>query len=168
MFRIKNKGQNVEIKKKTLTLHTDYNHLFPFFYRQTIMKVYRSRISLTLVIFILLVCYVPALFSPKDGMVPYLVAVTIVAGCILLCFCGIKYVIDDDVLKVYSFWGIHEDIKISSITKIEKSRCLLSSPAASWDRLAIHYNKHDVVYISPRNQEDFLDEIETQQKGTKG
>ena len=78
---------------------------------------------------------------------------------ILLCFCGIKYVIDGDVLKIYSFWGIHEDIKISSITKIERSRCPLSSPAASLDRLAIRYNKNDVIYISPRRQEEFLEEI---------
>lgn len=124
------------------------------------MKVYRSRISLILVAFILLACYGPMSFMPGDGIVPYFVAVTIIAGCLMLCFYGIKYVIDGDVLKVYSFWGIHQDIKISAITKIEKSRCMLSSPAASLDRLAVYYNKHDVVYISPRNQEDFLEEIQ--------
>lgn len=123
------------------------------------MKVYRSRISLTLVAFMLLVCYGPFLFIPEEGMMPTFVAVTIVVVCVLLCFCGIKYVIDGDVLKIYSFWGIHEDIKISSITKIERSRCPLSSPAASLDRLAIRYNKNDVIYISPRREEEFLEDI---------
>lgn len=104
------------------------------------MKVYRTRISLILVAFIVLVSYSPLLFLPEDGIGPSIVAVTIVVVLILLGFFGIKYVIEGDVLKVYSFWGIHEDIKISSITKIERSRCPLSSPAASLDRLAVHYN----------------------------
>ena len=54
---------------------------------------------------------------------------------------------------------MHTDIKIESIKKMKPSRCLLSSPAGSLKRLAIHYNKYDVVYISPRNQEDFINEI---------
>lgn len=123
------------------------------------MKVYRTRISLVLVAFIVLASYGPLLFMPEGGIVPYVVAVTIIVVLILLGFFGIKYVIEDDVLKVYSFWGIHKDIKISSITKIERSRCILSSPAASLDRLAVHYNKYDVIYISPRKQEEFLEEI---------
>lgn len=100
---------------------------------------------------------------PEDGMIPYVIVATITMAFVLLLFFGIKYVIDGDMLKVYSFWGIHEDIKISSITKIERSRCILSSPAASLDRLAIHYNKYDVIYISPRRQEEFLEEIKKRQ-----
>lgn len=127
------------------------------------MKVYKSRISLLLVTLLVLLCYCPLLFIQQEGFLPYVIAATIIVVGIALCFCGIKYVIDGDVLKVYSFWGIHEDIKISSITKIEHSRCLLSSPAASRKRLAIHYNKYDIVYISPRKQEEFLEEIKKQQ-----
>lgn len=123
------------------------------------MKIYRSRISLILVAVIVLVCYCPLLLMPADGMIPYIVVATITLAFVLMLFLGIKYVIDGDMLKVYYFWGIHEDIKISSITKIERSRCILSSPAASLDRLAIHYNKYDVIYISPRRQEEFLEEI---------
>lgn len=128
------------------------------------MKVYRTRISLILVAFIVLVSYGPLLFMPEDGIGPSIVTVTIVVVLILVSFFGIKYVIEGDVLKVYSFWGIHEDIKISSITKIERSRCILSSPAASLDRLAVHYNKYDIIYISPRKQEEFIEEIEKQGK----
>ncbi|MGM9699458.1 MAG: PH domain-containing protein [Prevotella sp.] len=62
-------------------------------------------------------------------------------------------------MKVYSFWGIHQNVDIATITKMEQSRCLLSSPAASLKRLAIYYGKCDVVYISPRNQDDFISEI---------
>lgn len=123
------------------------------------MKIYRSRISLLLVALMVLLCYGPLLLIPEDGTIPYTVAATIILLFILIAFHGIKYVIDGDVLKVYSFWGIHEDIKLTSITKIERSRCMLSSPAASLDRLAIHYNKYDVVYISPRRQEEFLEDI---------
>lgn len=122
------------------------------------MKKYRTRISLIMLVFILIVTFAPMLFV-GEGIVPCLVTVAITDAVVFLLFFGIKYVIDGDVLKVYSFWGIHEDIAISSITKIEKSRCILSAPAASLDRLAVHYNKYDVTYISPRNQENFLEEI---------
>lgn len=123
-----------------------------------VMKTYRTRISLLLVLFIIIVSIVPVVFIDSP-IAPYIVSVAIVDIVVFICFFGIKYVIDGDVLKVYSFWGIHEDIPISSIKKIEKSRNPLSSPAASLDRLAVHYNKYDVVYISPRNQDDFLEEI---------
>lgn len=127
------------------------------------VKTYKSRISLFLVAVTVLAGYGPLLLMPEDGMMPYTIVATITMLFVLMVFRGIKYVIDGDLLKVYYFWGVHEDIKISSITKIERSRCILSSPAASLDRLAIHYNKYDVVYISPRRQEEFLEEIKKRQ-----
>ena len=77
---------------------------------------------------------------------------------------NIKYVIVNDTLRIYSFFWIHKDIKIDSIRKMEPSRSIISSPAGSLKRLAIHYNKYDVVYISPRYQEDFINEINKRRK----
>lgn len=123
------------------------------------MKTYRTRISVRLILIVSVSWFLPIAFVPSEEML-HVTAITIpIFLMILLCFYGIKYVIDGKTLKVYSFWGIHQDIDITTITKMEKSSCILSAPAASLKRLAIYYGKFDVVYISPRNQEDFICEI---------
>ena len=121
-------------------------------------KTYKTRISLLLVIFISLVAIIPLLLVPKDGII-FVAPITAIVLVLLASIIRIKYVIDNDTLKIYKFFWMHDDIDIKCIKKMEPSRCIISSPAASLKRLAIHYNKYDVVYISPRNQEDFINEI---------
>jgi len=100
----------------------------------------------------------PLLFVSKESIL-FVAPIMLFVLLLLASAVKIKYVIDGDTLKIYSFFWIHNDIDIKSIRKMEPSRCVLSSPAASLKRLAIHYNKYDVVYVSPRNQEDFINEI---------
>lgn len=121
-------------------------------------KTYKTRISVLLVLIILIIGITPLFFPPKEDMI-FMAPITITVLFLLAAVINIKYVIDGDTLKIYSFFWIHNDIDIKSIKRMEPSRCILSSPAASLKRLAIHYNKYDVVYISPRNQEDFINEI---------
>lgn len=123
------------------------------------MKTYRTRISLSLVGFIGVVLFAPVIFMPGEAMLAYASTMLLMLAAIIFCIFGIKYVIDGETLKIYYFWGMYQDIEIKSIRKMEPSRCILSSPAASLKRLAIHYNKHDTVYISPRNQEDFINTV---------
>ena len=110
------------------------------------MKTYRSRISISLLLIVTVACFVPVAFVSIEEMWHVAVAMLPIYLLILSCFRGIKYVIEGNILKVYSYWGI-------------QSRCMLSSPAASFKRLAIYYGKCDVIYISPRNQKDFINEI---------
>lgn len=123
------------------------------------MKTYRSRISISLLLIVTVACFVPVAFVSIEEMWHIAVAMLLIYLLILSCIRGIKYVIEGNTLKVYSYWGIHQDIDIATITKMEQSRCMLSSPAASFKRLAIYYGKCDVIYISPRNQKDFINEI---------
>lgn len=123
------------------------------------MKTYRTRISLSLTGAIAAVLFVPVMFMPSEAILAYASTMLIVLAGIIFCMLGIKYVIDGETLKIYYFWGMYQDIKIKSIRKMESSRCILSSPAASLKRLAIHYNKYDTIYISPRNQEDFINTV---------
>ena len=123
------------------------------------MKTYRTRISLSLTGAIVAVLFVPVMFMPSEAILAYASTMLIVLAGIIFCMLGIKYVIDGETLKIYYFWGMYQDIKIKSIKKMEPSRCILSSPAASLKRLAIHYNKYDTIYISPRNQEDFINTV---------
>lgn len=123
------------------------------------MKTYRTRISLSLVGFIIIALFAPVIFMPSEAKLVYASTMLLVLAGIIFCMLGIKYVIDGKELKIYYVWGIHQTIDIRSIKKMEPSRCMLSSPAASLKRLAIHYNKYDTIYISPRNQEDFINTV---------
>ena len=71
---------------------------------------------------------------------------------------GISYSIENDVLRIKRvFHNIKIDIK--NITKIEKTWNLLSSPAPSiFGRVEIYYQKDSVV-ISPKNYEEFKNEL---------
>lgn len=124
------------------------------------MNTYRSRVSITLVSIIALAFLVPVFPALYDGDFMFIaIMLAVMTMTLSLLFC-IKYVIDGTTLKIYTLW-FHQDIDITTITKVEPSRCMISAPASSLKRLAIHYGNGKVVYISPRNQDDFINQITT-------
>ena len=132
-------------------------------------KTYKTRVSILLMFFIIFVgvlCQLPLIMNhaPQTAIISSSAIMILVLGFVIASIINIKYVIDNDTLRIYTFFWIHKDIKIDSIRKMEPSRCILGSPAGSLKRLAIHYNKYDVVYISPRYQEDFINEINKRRK----
>ena len=129
-------------------------------------KIYKTRVSILLMIIIILagvLCISPMILhhASKTAIILNSAFVILVLG---ITTASIVNIIVNDTLRIYSFFWIHKDIKIDSIRKMEPSRSIISSPAGSLKRLAIHYNKYDVVYISPRYQEDFINEINKRRK----
>jgi hypothetical protein len=53
----------------------------------------------------------------------------------------------------------HTKIEISTIRKIYRTNNPLSSPALSLDRIAIVYNKFDEILISPKERNEFINEL---------
>jgi hypothetical protein len=51
------------------------------------------------------------------------------------------------------------NIDIHQIKRIEETNSPLSSPAASFDRIEITYNKFDSVIISPKEKLGFIQDI---------
>lgn len=75
-------------------------------------------------------------------------------------FFNLRYTIDKDRLDIYyGFFSYKLSIDINSIRKIEKSRSILSAPAASMNRIEIHYNKFDSILISPKDQQEFINDL---------
>lgn len=99
-----------------------------------------------------------SVYNASGWLIASLIAVALLSLCIIPII-SIKYVIEGTTLKIYSLWFFHQDIDIMSIRKIEPSRSILSSPAGSLKRLAIHFGKYDTILISPRNQQVFLEQI---------
>ena len=74
---------------------------------------------------------------------------------VTICIFGIRYSIDDQILKINtSFFGT-TNIDIHQIKTIEKTWNALSSPAPSvFGRVEIFYENKSIV-ISPQNLEEF-------------
>ena len=127
---------------------------------QKVKKIFRSRISVLLFGF-LLVVLIP-IFIP---IIKYMIisSLCIVSGTILLiilAFSGIRYIISDN--KLYVKIGIipYGSVNIADIVSIERSYNPLSSPAASLKRLKLRIkNKATFLLISPVREPDFIESL---------
>lgn len=65
--------------------------------------------------------------------------------------------------KLYIRCGVlfHMTLSISKIIEITHKSTILSSPALSAKRIGIRYGHKSWVYISPRNQDDFISDIKS-------
>lgn len=53
----------------------------------------------------------------------------------------------------------YASIDVSSITEVNKSKSIISSPAPSFDRIKISYNKYNSILISPKNKIGFINHL---------
>lgn len=124
------------------------------------MKQYRSKISVGLLVFVSIfpVFFAILFFLGKIDFVGFILTFLISFSPSYLMILSIRYQIDSDILRVKMFFMSHK-IPIKNITKITKSRSILSAPAASIDRLKIHFNKYDYTLISPKNKQQFIADL---------
>ncbi len=123
-------------------------------------KVYKSGISYWLLSIIMLVLSTVSVLLYLDG-VPWIALLLILALFlfILQLFVNTYYVIEKEMLKIRSGFLYKLDLDIQQIIRIEETSSPLSSPAASFERLEIIYNKFDSVIISPKEKQLFIQDI---------
>ena len=118
------------------------------------MKIYKSKIDWWLIILILILFGYPIV----DGILSKEYVLSLVFGLILIIFFflskTIQYKIDGENLVI---WKTKIDIK--TIRKVYRTKNPLSSPAMSLDRIAIVYNKFDEVLLSPKERDEFINEL---------
>lgn len=127
-------------------------------------KVYKSKVDKFLFGIVIVITFFPLVFllyeltSFGDRIIvsTILLLLALVFG---NCIWGIRYSIDQEqlIIKGGFFYKIKIDIK--AIRKIEKSNSILSSPAASLDRIEIFYNKYDSLLISPKDRTAFIADL---------
>ncbi|RWY53646.1 PH domain-containing protein [Mucilaginibacter gilvus] len=66
----------------------------------------------------------------------------------------------DGILRVKCGMFFNTKVAISSITRVENTRTVLSAPALSTNRIEIFYNKFDSVIISPEAKAVFVAELQ--------
>ena len=75
-------------------------------------------------------------------------------------FINTFYTIRDKHLIVKCGFFVNEAIKIETIKKVTETRNLISSAAASLDRLEILYNKYNSILISPKEKMEFIQHLQ--------
>lgn len=118
------------------------------------MKIYKSKVDWWLIILIGCVFGYPII----DGILTNEYFLSAIFAFVLVLFFllakTIKYRIEGGNLMIWN-----TKIEIKSIRKIYRTNNPLSSPALSLDRLAIVYNKFDEILISPKERNEFIDEL---------
>ena len=78
---------------------------------------------------------------------------------ILHAFFTTYYRINNTELIIKAGFMTNMSIPIEKIRKIEKTNSWIASPAASFDRIEIHYEKWNSILISPKDREGFISEL---------
>lgn len=123
------------------------------------MKIYKSKISSGLLIFIYSIIGIDALvmiFLKNWIAISILFLLSLF---ILHIFRNTWYRIEGNLLQIKSGFIYRSTIDIGTIKRISSTRSFFSAPALSLDRIEVLYNKFDSVLISPENKEEFVDEL---------
>ncbi|WP_289687778.1 PH domain-containing protein [Muribaculum intestinale] len=123
------------------------------------MKIYRSKIDCWLAVMISGITILPTLplvISGEDIWVVVLLA--FIAALEIAVVIGFRYVIDGSKLMVKALYVINSGAyDIGNIVEITPTRTILSSPAASLDRIAISFiNSRTPLVISPVDKDAFI------------
>lgn len=118
--------------------------------------VYRSGISKGIIITLTIVVVIPLIVTIAFKAWVGIIVLAFVAAFIGHLFAMTDYTVSGNTLEVRSGIIINIPIDIATITKIEPTNSILSSPALSFDRLEVFYNKYDSVIISPKDKAGFI------------
>lgn len=126
--------------------------------------VYYSKISIGLLSFIFIALFssfIPILFDEELSIEVLIVLffMMVLFGFILHMFLNTKYTIKGEELQIQCGFIKYKPIKIQSMKKISKTNNIISSPAASFDRIEITYGKFEEIILSPKDKHKFADEL---------
>jgi len=128
------------------------------------VRKYKSEVSYRLLIAVFLIMFGPLMFKLSD----YTLNVQRILGILLLLitfalilhmFLTTLYTVDNTKLKIKSGFFSYNPIEISEIKRITKTNNIISSPAASFDRIEIQYGKFKSIIISPKDKLNFCKDL---------
>jgi len=127
-------------------------------------KTYPAKVSYGFLVIIFLLFYgplVPALmkygFDLSIGVAIGLL--TLIFAFVLHLFLKTEYIIDGKYLKIKHGIFSFKPIDIETIKEVSNTKTLISSPAPSFDRIAIKYGKFSEIIISPRDKKAFVNDL---------
>lgn len=125
------------------------------------MKIYKSKISPLLLVLVILPMIILLVWMIQMGSWLGFSIIAVTLAFLVYLFLTTYYVIEGDKLRVRSGFLVNRIIEIEKIRKVETSKSFLSSPATSFDRIELSYNKFDSVSISPSDKISFVEELKS-------
>ena len=127
--------------------------------------IYYSKVSYTLLIVVFLVFFGPlvSLFYGNgfDGKtILIFLAMVVLYGLILHLFFNTTYKIEKEKLHIKCGFFKYKPVTIKEMKKVSKSSNIISSPAASFDRVEIRYGKFNELIISPKHKTKFVEDLQ--------
>jgi hypothetical protein len=123
------------------------------------MKKYRSKITVTLTIFVTVILGIIEVLMIYEKMWGGFIISLLVMAFVVYIFGNTYYLIQDNTLKIKRGFLFNKSIDILSIKKISETNNAIGATSASSDRLKIFYNSNDTALISPKNKSEFIDQI---------
>ena len=127
-------------------------------------KVFRSRVSVLLILFILLtvlpIFILPIKYGSSKGV--WILSASLLFA--IFVFSGLRYIISGDKLLVKMCSIPYGSIDIKSIISVKRSYNLLSSPASSLKRLCFKFIKNGKtswILISPVREQEFIEALKS-------
>ena len=127
--------------------------------------IYYSKVSYTLLIVVFIVFFVPLIPNYIDegfnsNMFLMTLALIILFGFVLHMFLNTTYKIEKGKLYIKCGFFNYNPVNIGEMKKVSKSSNIISSPAASFDRIEIIYGKFDELIISPKYKTKFVEDLQ--------
>ena len=127
--------------------------------------IYYSKVSYTLLSVVFIVFFGPLISiyinnGFNNNMLLMTLALIILFGLILHMFFNTTYKIQNE--KLYIKCGVikYRPVNIREMKKVSKSSNIISSPAASLDRIEIRYGKFNELIISPKHKTKFVEDLQ--------
>jgi hypothetical protein len=127
--------------------------------------IYYSKVSYTLLIVVFIVFFGPLIPNYIDegfnsNMFLMTLALIILFGFVLHMFLNTTYKIEKGKLYIKCGFFNYNPVNIREMKKVSKSSNIISSPAASFDRIEIIYGKFDELIISPKHKTKFVEDLQ--------
>ena len=127
-------------------------------------KKYSSKVSYGLLTIVFVVFFSPLILNlVNDGINMNLIVIglflILIFGLITHMFFNTVYTIEENKINIKCGFFIYKPVAISDIKEITKSSNIISSPAASFDRIEIKYGKFEELIISPKNKFEFAEHL---------
>lgn len=125
------------------------------------MKVYPSRVSVFMTCFIMLMMGYTGYVVYKSGDIVPVIVLALAFLFVLSIMLTIRYYVDPETktLKIKVCGLPSGTVDLTQVKRIYKSNSILSAPAASLSRICLDIKSGPDVLVSPRYQQDFLEEI---------
>ena len=129
-------------------------------------KIYKSKVAKWYIWFCMgmTIAFIGSIYLCYKSTWVLLIDITFMGVCLLMIYDMLlhtDYTINDAKLHIRCGILFRMDLPISKITDITHKSTILSSPALSAKRIGLKYGKTNWVYVSPKNQEDFISSLQS-------